>query len=989
MSLATRWNRFIAAHPSITNVEHSRQSRLLNMFLLSLTGLLIGIVVAETVRIVQNQSTPASLVPYFAALLVFTFTLVLNKRGYYLLAAYTFVIAGFLVFPVDYFFDDYSAGSLIYFVPVFIVSALFLSLRSSLLVLLASIVTIIIAVSIHGPRPNALSMNFLVQFPLICGTLVLIFVRFRNGLERARQRELAQANDALRLTEASLEKRIGERTRDLELAAGIATQIASFLYLDQLLGEIVERTKTTFNLYHVSLHLYDEATDLLSLEVATGDIGRALVKAQYKIHVPTAKGMIPEAARRRTAVNSGDVRQTSFFIPHPLLAQTRSELSLPMIAGERLIGVLDCQSEQLNRFGPDDIRMMTTLSEQIAVAVENAQLFDATENAQRRLAIIAEINQQIMRATDEYGILASLAWVGCDAVSLYYVHSGINNEPQDVELVAAINKEGRPLTTAHNQNNGPVVYQRAMFPFVQAMIDNNLVGTFIEDVDSDPRLDNTSRGLMESLGAKTVVVLPLKSRNTWQAMIILRWETLHHIDAEQRTLFSELLPRIADNVATRRAFLDAQTARRESEQLFQVSRALNQVQSYETIVESITAHLSDAGFSVTLIAYEGFNSETATYCDVLAQHVAPKMGSATDLRFDANLLKMWTSREVIFAPDITQVPGLPPQVIEGYRRDNVRAMALMGLVLGSRTLGALILTRIDAREFTIPERNYFRAMADLAAAAVERTRLYIDQVQTADQLRAVDQMKSQFLASMSHELRTPLNAILNFTEFVAIGMLGTVNDSQHDALNKSLESGRHLLSLINDVLDITKMEAGMMTLFIEDNVNLITELNPVITATETLLKDKSVAFIQDIAADLPLMVGDKRRIRQILLNLLSNAAKFTDEGQITLHVQQQAEEILFSVADTGPGIALEDQTVIFEPFIQTEVGIKHAGGTGLGLPISKRLAEAHGGRLWVESEAGQGATFFVSLPIRSNTLLKMLSVSEDKLQAALAKPAVN
>ena len=396
MTITERWNRLIAVHPSIRDVERRRQSRLLNIFLLALTGLLILIIVAELARIVQNLSTPAALVPYFAALLVFVFTLILNKRGYYRAAAYTFVVAGFFVFPADYFFDGYSSGSLIYFVAVFIASALFLPFRNSFIVLLASVATITVAVSIHEPRPAALSLNFLIQFPVVCGTLVLIFIRYRNGLERARQRELAQANDALRLTEASLEKRITDRTRDLELAAGIATQIASFLYLDQLLSEIVERTKSAFNLYHVSLHLYDEATDNLSLEVATGDVGRILVKSQYKIHVPTAKGMIPEAARRRKAVNSDDVSQTAYFIPHPLLSQTRSELSLPMIAGERLIGVLDCQSEQINRFAPEDVRMMTTLAEQIAVAVENAQLFDATENAHQRMAIIAEINQQIM-----------------------------------------------------------------------------------------------------------------------------------------------------------------------------------------------------------------------------------------------------------------------------------------------------------------------------------------------------------------------------------------------------------------------------------------------------------------------------------------------------------------------------------------------------------------------------------------------------------------
>ena len=240
------------------------------------------------------------------------------------------------------------------------------------------------------------------------------------------------------------------------------------------------------------------------------------------------------------------------------------------------------------------------------------------------------------------------------------------------------------------------------------------------------------------------------------------------------------------------------------------------------------------------------------------------------------------------------------------------------------------------------------------------------------QLRAMDDMKSQFLASMSHELRTPLNAILNFTEFMSLEMLGPINEKQKDALVKSLDSGKHLLSLINDVLDMTKIEAGMMELFIEDNINPNKEINTIIGTLETLLTDKTVELITEIDDNLPIMVGDKRRLRQIMLNLVSNAAKFTEEGSITIRTQVKDAEIHFSVIDTGPGISSEEQTLIFEPFRQTDAGIQYAGGTGLGLPITKRLVEAHEGKISVESEVGKGATFSVCLPIHSETLLKKM-----------------
>jgi signal transduction histidine kinase len=243
-------------------------------------------------------------------------------------------------------------------------------------------------------------------------------------------------------------------------------------------------------------------------------------------------------------------------------------------------------------------------------------------------------------------------------------------------------------------------------------------------------------------------------------------------------------------------------------------------------------------------------------------------------------------------------------------------------------------------------------------------------------LRAIDEMKSQFLASMSHELRTPLNAVLNFTEFVSLGLMGPVNDKQKDALGKSLDSARYLLALINDVLDMTKIEAGMMKLFVEDNVHISDEMLPVVATAQTLLKDRHVQFISDIDEGLPPLVGDRRRIRQIMLNLISNACKFTEQGSVTLSVKNRGDELLFAVIDTGPGIAQEDQAIIFEPFRQTETGIKHMGGTGLGLPISKRLVEAHGGRIWLESVPGEGASFFVTLPLHSEALLAQLKESK-------------
>jgi signal transduction histidine kinase len=236
-----------------------------------------------------------------------------------------------------------------------------------------------------------------------------------------------------------------------------------------------------------------------------------------------------------------------------------------------------------------------------------------------------------------------------------------------------------------------------------------------------------------------------------------------------------------------------------------------------------------------------------------------------------------------------------------------------------------------------------------------------------------DQVKSAFLASMSHELRTPLNSIINFARFVYDGDTGPVNDQQKEFLSEVVGSGVHLLNLINDVLDMSKIEAGSLNLFIEDDINLNTILNSTLSTGRSLLKDKPVRLEKAIDDNLPLILADRQRILQILLNIMSNACKFTEQGEIKVSAQHKGDAVVISIADTGSGIAAEDEEVVFEAFKQTKTGLRQGGGTGLGMPIAKNLTEAHGGRLWLESEVGKGTTFYVSLPVKYEALVPTLA----------------
>lgn len=271
---------------------------------------------------------------------------------------------------------------------------------------------------------------------------------------------------------------------------------------------------------------------------------------------------------------------------------------------------------------------------------------------------------------------------------------------------------------------------------------------------------------------------------------------------------------------------------------------------------------------------------------------------------------------------------------------------------------------LRASETMLEERVIERTeQLDTARKEAENARLEAERA---------NQIKSQFLANMSHELRTPLNSILNFTAFVADGIMGPVNDEQIEALQQSISSGKHLLALINDVLDITKIEAGLMDMFVQQ-VDLNEALNVIVSMSKGLVKGKSLTLNTEIDTDLPITFGDKRRLRQVFLNIVSNAVKFTREGSITIRARKQgANSIRFEVQDTGIGIAEQDYTLVFESFKQAKHDLLDTPGTGLGMPISRYFVMSHGGRIWFESTLGVGTTFFVELPIltedEANTL---------------------
>jgi signal transduction histidine kinase len=272
--------------------------------------------------------------------------------------------------------------------------------------------------------------------------------------------------------------------------------------------------------------------------------------------------------------------------------------------------------------------------------------------------------------------------------------------------------------------------------------------------------------------------------------------------------------------------------------------------------------------------------------------------------------------------------------------------------------------RKRAGTFAAEEVALLQTFATQSALAIQNARLFREIEQKSRLLEVASQHKSEFLANMSHELRTPLNAIIGFSEVLTDRMFGELNEKQEEYLKDIYASGTHLLSLINDILDLSKIEAGRMELELTD-FDLPTALDNALMLIGERAQRRSLTLHTDVDAGVGQIQGDERKIRQVVLNLLSNAIKFTPEGgRIEVAAMPKDGLVEVSVSDTGVGIAAEDQEAVFEEFRQVGAADKKAEGTGLGLSLCRKFIELHGGKIWVKSQIGVGSTFTFTIPVR-------------------------
>jgi signal transduction histidine kinase len=313
---------------------------------------------------------------------------------------------------------------------------------------------------------------------------------------------------------------------------------------------------------------------------------------------------------------------------------------------------------------------------------------------------------------------------------------------------------------------------------------------------------------------------------------------------------------------------------------------------------------------------------------------------------------------------ISDLAKVPNYRIPYMKQTDFRALLAVPLLRKDRHVGGLVVRRKVAGKFSEAVVDLLQTFAAQSVIAIHNARLFHEIEDKGRELAIANKHKSEFLANMSHELRTPMNAILGYTELIIDNIYGEVPEKIQSVLERVENNGRHLLGLINDVLDFSKIEAGRFTLTLTD-YSMQDVIETVLTSVEALATEKNLDLKVTAPKDLMTGKGDEQRIAQVLLNLIGNAIKFTEEGEVIVEASVSNETFLISVSDTGPGLSEANQKKIFEEFHQADgSSTREKGGTGLGLSISKKIVEMHGGRIWVDSIPRKGSTFRFTLPVR-------------------------
>jgi GAF domain-containing protein len=777
-------------------------------------------------------------------------------------------------------------------------------------------------------------------------------------------------------------KELETRNRDLTEALEQQTATAEVL-------KVISRS--TFDLQPVLETLIDNAIKLCGAQQGTiwrfdGKVFRVGAtsyrpsSSQFRALElrPGRESTVGRVALERRAVQILDVLADPEYQMTEVQKRTgdRTIMAIPMLRESTLIGAFTLARTEVRAFTEKQIELVTTFADQAVIAIENVRLFKELQTSNRELTTAldkqtatSEILRVISRSqTDVQPVFDAIVR---SATRLLQGHAGA------LTRIAGTQIELAALTSTDNTGDAAV---RSLFPqsldsvspYAWAIRNRDTFN--IADVEADPRLER-ARAVARARGFRSWVVVPMfRHAEAVGTISVTRREPGGFTD-EEIALLKTFADQAVIAIQNVRLFkeLEARTqdltrSVEELTALGDVSRALSSTLDLETVLSTIVSRAiqlsgTDGG---SVYEYDEATEEFSLRASRdLPEAYVEQVRGTRPRKGEGAVGRVAQTRGPVQIADISDATTYESRVRNMLLQIGLRALLAVPLIAEDQLVGALIVMRKRTGAFADEEVALLQTFATQSALAIQNARLFREIEDKSRQLEVASQHKSEFLANMSHELRTPLNAIIGFSEVLTDRMFGELNEKQDEYLKDIYASGTHLLSLINDILDLSKIEAGRMELELSD-FDLPNAIENALTLVRERAGRRSIALHTNIDDRLGQIEADERKVRQVVLNLLSNAIKFTPEGgRIDVSAVSKDGFVEVSVSDTGIGIAPEDQEKVFEEFRQVGTAAKKVEGTGLGLTLCRKFVELHGGRIWVRSQEGLGSTFTFSLPLRN------------------------